>query len=147
MGFLNKVFGGGKKPDVQLTAEMAGKIINTFGEVLEKEAATAGSVKDVSRLPYPKKQIKLALIMGLMSVADPQMKEHLKTAYISLADWQEEVGEKTLGMNTMNMDPNQDVKELAKQVSQQMVGYDKWIPVVQTDLDRLQKELKDLGLW
>ncbi len=144
MGIFKSIFGADKKSEVRITPEMAEKIINAFGVVLEKESPTTGCVKDVSRLPYPKEKIKQALIVGLRSVTDRQIKEYLKMAYISLADWQDGVGEKTLGLSTSKLDLNQSIETLAEEIGQQTEGFEKWKPIIQADLKRLQNELRDL---
>lgn len=63
-------------------------VIEAFGETLETAAPDPDSVADASKLPYPKDTIKKAIIAGLKSTDDENMKEQLKYAYIRLADWQ-----------------------------------------------------------
>lgn len=93
MGLFTKFFH--RKPatsDGTMTTRMAAEIIQKYGSVLENEAPAAGCVADVTKLPFPKEKIREALIIGLRSNADPEMKGMLKVAYIELANWQPGVG-------------------------------------------------------
>jgi len=94
MGFLKKLFGTKQdRPPQSMTPELATQIIQEYGAVLQNNSPLPGGVADISNLPYPKNQIKKALIIGLKTNDDPQMQEMLKTAYIQLTDWQEGVGD------------------------------------------------------
>ena len=121
-------------------------IIQTYGKTLENYAPTPGCVADSSKLPYPKQEIKAALISGLQAIDDTQMKEHLKIAYIQLSDWQEGVGDTDQGIDLKNIDPNQSAEDLAKAITEQSSGKD-WGAIVLKEQDALKQELKDLGLW
>ena len=74
-------------------------IIQAYGKTLEMEAPASGCVADESKLPYPKDTIKKAIISGLKSTDNDQMKEHLKVGYIQLADWQPGVGSANKGLD------------------------------------------------
>jgi len=65
-------------------------------------------------LPYTKKEIKDAIIFGLMGTDNPEFKEHLKSSYILLADWLQGVGDIPEGFDFSNINENQDVEVLAK---------------------------------
>lgn len=52
------------------------KIVQAYGATLEHNAPTPGCVADVSKLPYPKEEIKRALIVALRSTKDPKMRDH-----------------------------------------------------------------------
>jgi hypothetical protein len=49
-------------------------------------------VADASSLPYPKKSIKRAILFVLATSSDPAAREQLRSAYVSLAEWQEGIG-------------------------------------------------------
>lgn len=123
------------------------QIIQAYGKTLETEAPTPGSVADASKLPYTKQQIKTAIIAALSSMDDPQMKEHLKVAYIQLSDWQEGVGETNQGLDVSAIDMNQDAESLAKAVLEQSSGSEKWTAIAQKEQETLKQELQQLGLW
>ena len=71
-----------------MTPVEAQRIVQDYGAVLEERTAM-GVIRDINSLPRPKVQIKEALIFALRATADRLMREHLKVAYISLADFQE----------------------------------------------------------
>lgn len=57
------------------------RIVQAYGKFLETSAPVPGMVADASKLPYPKEQIKDAIVAALRSTDDPQIKEHLKVGY------------------------------------------------------------------
>jgi len=130
---------------INLDYETAMDIIEDYGEVLECSAPSSGCVADVSKLPFPKGTIKAAIITALNHIDDEQMKQHLKTAYIALADWQEGVGETDQGLDISNMDMSQDAAALAEAIVSQSESMEKWMAVHREDLNSLQSELSKLG--
>jgi len=149
MGLFSRIFGGGrsKRSDAPMTPQMAEKIIQDYGVILQTEAPTPGCVREVSKLPYPKEKIKEALIIGLGLTSDSQMREMIKVAYIQLADWQEGVGDTDLGLDLSKMNLDDDPTKLAESISKQSAGYEKWAPIVNAEQKALQQELEDTGLW
>ena len=134
----------GKAEDI---ADEVTSIIQAYGKTLENYAPTPGCVVDSSKLPYPKQEIKAALISGLKAIDDPQMEEHLKIAYIQLSNWQKGVGETDQGIDLKNIDPNQSAEELAKAIIDQSSGSKYWGALVLKEQGALKQELEDLGLW
>jgi hypothetical protein len=65
------------------------EIVQAYAASMSK---TRSLVSDASELPYPKPQIKAALIAAISATQDAKMRERLKAAFVSLADWQEGVG-------------------------------------------------------
>jgi hypothetical protein len=122
-------------------------IVQAYGKILETSAPVPGTVADASKLPYPKQQIKEAIVAALRSTDDPQIREHLKIGYIQLSDWQEGVGETNQGLDVSALDMNQDAESLAKAVFEQSSGSEKWTAMVQKEQEELKRELKTLGLW
>lgn len=53
-------------------------IVQAYGKILETSAPVPGTVADANKLPYPKQQIKDAIVAALRNTDDPKMKEHLK---------------------------------------------------------------------
>ncbi|WP_038247538.1 NfeD family protein [Ghiorsea bivora] len=122
-------------------------IIQAYGKAIETSAPSPSCVADENKLPYPKNKIKKAIIAGLRSTEDPQIKEHLKISYIQLADWQKDVGELDQGFNLTNIDINQDTESLAKAVLKQPSSSRNWATITQKEQEILKQELQDLGLW
>lgn len=46
-------------------------IVQAYGKILETSAPVPGTVADASKLPYPKQQIKDAIVAALRSTDDP----------------------------------------------------------------------------
>lgn len=66
------------------------EIIQTYGKVMQETDGT--SFYDVSVLPYSKNEIFIALLAAIKISDDNQTKEHLKAGLISLAHFQEDIG-------------------------------------------------------
>ena len=122
-------------------------IVQAYGKILETSAPVPGTVADASKLPYPKQQIKEAIVVALCSTDDPQIKEHLKVGYIQLSDWQEGVDATNQGIDLSGLNLNQDTESLANAVLDQAPGSEKWMAIVQKEQEDLKKELQALGLW
>jgi len=73
VSILGKLFGrrASISADADMSPQQATEIIQRYGAVLEHAAPAPGCVADVSKLPFPKSQIKKALLIGLRSTADP----------------------------------------------------------------------------
>jgi len=123
-------------------AEQAEKIVQKYGEVLQHSSPVAGCVADQDKLPYPKDVIKTALIKALQNTVDNHQKEVLKIGYLSLANWQSDVGDSNQGIDISKVDPMIDPTEfLALHESSK-----DWSQIVQNEEMELQAELKELGL-
>ena len=127
--------------------DAATRIIQEYGAVLRESAPGPGCIADVRNLPHSKERIKQALVFGLRVTKDPELREQLKFGYLSLADWQEEVGPNNLGIDPTNWDPAADPMQLAKQISAQGELLEKWKPLVRAEQEALEIELKQLGQW
>jgi flagellar basal body-associated protein FliL len=123
------------------------RIIQAYGKILETSTPVPGTVADASKLPYPKQQIKDAIVAALRSTDDQQMEEYLKAGYIQLSDWQEGVGETNQGLDVSALDMDQDAESLAKAVFEQSSGSQKWPEMAQKEYKVLKQELQALGLW
>ncbi len=148
MSFLKRLFGGGgTTTPATMSEQKAEEVIQTYGAALETKAETPGRVADISELPFPKGKIKEALIIGLKTTNDQEVKEMLKVGYIQLADWQEGVGKTDQGLDLLKMDPNEDQVKLLQQILAEESRHQKWQPVVLAEQKELKQELVDLGLW
>ena len=147
MGIFKTLFGGNKEiPESTMSLDSATKIASAYGDILENNAPVPGTIADDSKLPYPKSVIKQALTILLHTNTDPQMKEHIKTAYLLLADWQVGVGQTNVGLDFTNMDPTDDPKKFAEQVLSQSGSAEKWDAMAQKERLQLKSELQGLGL-
>ena len=147
MGLLGRLFGsGGGDGDepAEMTPDVAEKIIQDYGAVLETSAPTPGCVADVDNLPHSKERIKQAIALVLPQTEETQMREALKVGYLQLADWQKGVGSEQIGMDLMNIDPGADTLERAEYVISQREAMEKWTPIIEAELEALKAELEDL---
>lgn len=120
----------------------AEKIVQKYGEVLQHASPVAGCVANQDQLPYPKGVIKIALIKALQNTVDNDQKDALQAAYLSLANWQSDVGDSNQGIDLTKVDPMIDPSEfLAMHESSK-----DWGKIVQKEEIELQAELKELGL-
>jgi hypothetical protein len=122
-------------------------IIQAYGKTLETDAPATGCVADESKLPYTKDTIKKAIIAGLKSTDNDQMKEHLKIGYISLSNWQEGVGEKDQGIDISKIERNQSAEDIirAMESAEQALDGKDWNKIILGEQETLMQELKSLG--
>ena len=150
MGFLSKVFGKKDQNTVSqktINPELAVKIIQVYGSILENQSPPPGSVADLSKLPYQKEQIKQALIIGMHSTDDEKMREMMKFGFVELANWQKGVGDKDQGLDISKIDLNDDPGKAIEQFRKQSDDYKKWSSIVEAERESSEKDLRDLGLW
>ena len=150
MGIFSRLFGRGRpesEAPARLTNAEVGTIIGAYGAVLARGEVGAGIIADTTRLPYPKSTIKAALQVALRLTLDAQMKEQLKIGYISLADWQDGVGGKPLGVNLQNLDLSTDPLVLAQALATPDPKATAYQKKADAEAQVLQNELKSLGLW
>jgi hypothetical protein len=83
-------------------------LVHAYGAALEATAATNSIVVDQKHLPAPKDQIKAALLVALHTTQDPQMREHLKIGYLSLAAFHPGVGDAQVSLGGINLPPIPD---------------------------------------
>jgi hypothetical protein len=72
-----------------------------YGKALLKRKSPYG---DLSELPYKKERIKEALIHRIKETNDPKLRDQLKRAYITLAQWQAGFGARRANAELRKMD-------------------------------------------
>lgn len=145
MSIFSRMFGNKTKPESPSVAPNI--IVADFIEALTTRAPVPGSVADIKELPYPKDEIKLATLVMLKVTNDSELREHLKFAYISLADWQAGVGPRHKGLDITKLDRTKSPLDQAKEVAERGVEMEKWQPLVKAEQDALIGELRQLGYW
>jgi len=128
----------------------ANKVVNDYGDFMQRPAFPApGCIADTKKLPYDKQSIKNALILAIKFCDDFKMKEMLKVAYISLADFQDDVGKTDVGLdmrkflNPQSMDLNDraQFESVATQMDSMMGSYEKFKTIVEEERRLLQKDV------
>jgi hypothetical protein len=125
----------------------AKEIVAAFGEVLEKHDPGPTAVADVKLLPYPKDDIKRAILAVLTATADMRLREYLKVAYLSLAHWQEGVGPKAQGITLSTLTSTHTFENVMNELGPRGEEFEKWQPILRADTDALVSELRKLGFW
>ena len=92
MGFLRRIFRNGLRSNanVPMTTAVAQAIVADYEDAM---ASMPTTVMDESRLPHAKAQIKEALLLMRSTTKDQKLRDQLNAGYISLADWQEGIGD------------------------------------------------------
>lgn len=127
--------------------EEMNKIIQEYGRALVHKAPPLGGVADVSKLPHSKSKIKKALIQALYAVEGPELARSLKDGYVRLSDWQEDVGEQTIGIDLAEFGTISDLDEQASVYLEQEHQIEKWQHEVSSEVESLKDDLKKLDLW
>jgi hypothetical protein len=139
-----------KKNEKELNADEVESIVNAYGALLEKGVPASGCVADVNKLPDTKERVMNALLMTMLSAVDPELKAALKFGFTNLANFQEGVGERDIGLDLSGIDAKNMTKEdlirLAKEIQEPFSEYEKWIPIIEKEQNELEQILKTLGL-
>ena len=122
-------------------------VVRAYGNVLEHSAPAPGCVADASRLPYPKETIEEALLAALRLSDDSTFKAHLRVAFLNLSQWHDGVGPVNQGLDLTRFSPDEIAKLSPNEILEMAPQNEQWTPVVQADLDRLARKLKETGLW
>src|SRR6185369_14152976 len=79
------------------------KVVADYGDVLAKPS-DLGLVRDINSLPHLKSEIRAALKAVLAVTTNVTMREHLKIAYISLAEFQTLSHREMLALRAWNIE-------------------------------------------
>jgi len=142
MGFLSRLFGQRQCADVKLPAATSDPqtIIHAYAAVLGSRKSI---ICDVSTLPFPKNQIKAALIIAMQDELDPQVRDQMKTGYMHLADFQEGVGSQSYEVTPQDaVDP----QAFKKRIDGLKPAFTEMPQIVAAEAQGLTEELKALGL-
>jgi hypothetical protein len=146
MSLLSKLFGA-KPPSTPAGRTAPNEVVADFGDVLATRSPFPSHVADLSELPYPKEEIKAAILAMFTVTNDTKLREHLKFAYVALAHWQPSVGSARQPLNLSALDLTRSVSEIAGEVMARQQEMQKWEAIVQSDQESLIGELRRIGLW
>ena len=146
MGFFSRFFGN-KSEKPSSSGVSPNVIVAEFGAFWGTRAPAPGCVADATELPYPKEEIKQAILVMLTETNDSQLREHLKFAYVSLADWQAGVGPTHQGLDITKLDRSVPAPDLLNAVGTGGEEMHKWQPLVKAEQEALIDELRQRGLW
>jgi hypothetical protein len=140
MSIFSRIFGNKKDSPASKTAPHV--VIAEFAEFIETHTSALGCAADVQELPFPKKDIRVAILLMLAATRDPKLQEHLAYAYLLLPRWQEGVGPTNIGLDVSKLDRTQTPQELAKEVLACAEEMKKWQPMIDAEKKALLDDLR-----
>ena len=156
MDFLRKMFGGKQTKQELRTRRIltaADKIVNRYGAFMQSSTFPAPlCIADTKKLPYEKETIREALILLMRLCDDDNTKGFLKFGYVSLANFQDGVGETDLGLDlgklpkVKNIDFNDgnEVASAIKQTHAMMHSSDKFKEKVEKERLLLERGVSEI---
>ncbi len=149
MSILRKIFGAKQRSQEELLQKAisgANGVVNDYGDFMQSSAfPIPGFIADTKKLPHEKETIKSAIILCLKLCEDSKMKEMLKAAYISLADFQNDVGETDVGFDFrtgIDFNDKTQLHAIAQKLTEMKPFYDKFSKQAE---DERQSLLKDIS--
>lgn len=108
--YSRQKFGRKQTKQESQTTQILYNIVNRYGAFMQSSAFPAPfCVADTKKLPYEKETIKGAFILLMRLCEDPKRKELLKYGYVSLANFQDGVGETDLGLDLEKLPKVKDI--------------------------------------
>lgn len=140
MNIFSRIFGDKKDPAASKTEPNV--VVAEFGKFIETRLPDLGCVANVDELPYPKKEIRVAMLSMLAVTRDPKLQKHLTNAYLLLARWQVGVGPTHRGLDTSKLDRTKSPQDLAKEVLTRTEEMKKWQPMIDAEMKALLDDLR-----
>ncbi len=128
VGGIFQVIASGISEPALLDHATAQRIIREYGAATLKQVGRGAAISDARRLPFPKARIKQALLFAAAMTSDDQAREQLKCAYMTLADWQDGLGDDIpadLGISTA---PKNDLRKSALHIASVCRRFQEWSP-------------------
>ena len=144
MGIFQRVFGATARQGYNLG--LAREVVQTYANFVSTSAPLPGCVADTSELPYDKELIKESLYACINATSDPDLIQHFKHGYLMLSAWQDNVGERRLGLDFTAMDLAREPAVIAEEVQRQGDEVSHWTPIVASDQKRLAEDLLAFGV-
>ena len=148
MSFLKRLFGTSERKkellinDNRRAVENINRMTSAYGAVLEKHAKYGMAVFDVSTLPDTKENVAVALMGAIVLCSDAAALSILKGSLLSLADYQEGVGDEpathlpdlSFGKESPTID---DIEDHARRFSEHSATgrYRSFKPLIDRDIE------------
>lgn len=143
------LWGSGEKAFVR-----AERVVQDYGAAMRaKRSLGSGCVADTRDLPHSKERIKQALVLLLRDTQEPQFREQLKSSYLLLADWQQDVGDMAVAVpadcDAIRCGTSASTTALKEPASASAAWqtWERWRSKVLEEERALKAELQQLGLW
>jgi hypothetical protein len=142
MSLFSRLFGTFRSSSGSSQFISAQRKVLDYARFIERCAPMPGTVADASLLPHPKQELKTALITCLGNNSDQQLAEHLRHGYLMLSAWQDNVGDRVVGMDFAGLDLEADPLETATRLEQQSEAVRHWQGVVELEQAELRADLQ-----
>ena len=144
MNMLSRLLKRGKYGDgtVLMSIETAHKVVQDYGNFLETSAPLPGCVADVNQLPHSKEHIKAAIGVCVGKIRVPDVIDELRSGYLMLSAWQNDVGQQTLGLDFTQLNLDKDPMLVAELIQQQSDTIGRWKPMIEADQAALMSEFE-----
>jgi len=124
-------------------------IIDAFGAFLEQSDRAPNTVADSSKLPFPKEEIKAALLQGFFSTDSNEMRGLFKSILITILPYfQPGVGSKDVGglglegLDIINLD-HDEMQALIKNISESSKEGKEWLAKAHAESEYYMQKLSD----
>jgi hypothetical protein len=119
---------------VELTEAL--RLVSKLGEMMQREPI---SIRDTKRLPVSKEEMKAALKLLWSTLQTPDQRHHVEIAYLSLAYFQDGVGDTSISPALPPNATPQEATELLR-------PFQEWSDKVRTEGDTLMREIEALRI-
>jgi hypothetical protein len=148
MQWLRKLFK--EKPtdaSVKELSERVFRILNDYGAFLENSKASAYSIVDAQNLPWPKEQIKHAILIAIDSTSDEKTRDFLAAGLFYLPWCQAGVGATPVGLDFSDKTAHTtDAEKITNRLLPQMEAAAKWHPIMEAEQAEIKAALKARGI-
>ena len=144
MGIFQRIMRTTNRP--VLDHGLATQVVQGYANFLNSAAPLPGCIADTSELPFDKELIKESLFTCINATGDPELIQHFKHGYLMLSAWQEEVGERRLGVDFTAIELDADPLVVASEVQRRSDEVAYWTPIVAADQKQLAADLLAFGV-
>ena len=147
MGIVKKILGkwSGSRSRSRMSISDAIMIIQDYGYIMLHKSPAPFYISDVNKLPYPKENIKQALMMALSVNGEEQTMDALKIGYMQLANWQEGIGDVDFAIGAVDSD--EGASERIKRIISNYEEVDEWCELIEEERVMLKSDLVSIGAW
>lgn len=124
----------------------AAEIVHRYGKIRLIDAPEPNAVVDEGKLLDSKGRIKKALLWCLAEEEDEQIREHLRTGYVLLANFQPGVGEENIAVGVRKTDNGSSWDSDDAEMLRQSEAYEKWRLIVDEERQELMSDLEKLDI-
>ena len=144
MGMFQRLSTRQQSPGLDLDNACA--VVQGYANFLNVSPPLPGCVADSKQLPYDKELIKESIYICINATGDRELIAHLKNGYLMLCAWQDNVGDRPLGVDFTRLDLEADPLKTAAEIQQQSDDVAGWTPIVESEQKMLEADLMAFGV-